>query len=89
MKGSEAGRMRRAARGVRNEPSDKAAFLIDVDDTLIDNDRIERDLNSRLEETLCRCGRKRHWTVFEAVRAENRFVDYAGASERYRLEDTH
>ena len=78
----------RAAR-VRMKDTDKVVFLLDVDDTLIDNDRIERDLDGQLERELGAHNRDRYWTIFEALRAELGYADYLGALQRYRLEDVH
>lgn len=69
--------------------TDKVVFLLDVDDTLIDNDRIERDLDGQLERELGAHNRDRYWTIFEALRAELGYADYLGALQRYRLEDVH
>jgi FMN phosphatase YigB (HAD superfamily) len=67
----------------------ETVFLIDVDNTLLDNDRIEADLSQHLEEHCGAAGRDRFWAIFEALRSEFGFADYLGAVQRYRLEVLH
>jgi len=60
-------------------------FLLDCDNTLLDNDQVVRDLNAHLEaEFGCEC-RDRYWKIFEELRAELGYTDYLGALQRYRL----
>ncbi len=66
---------------------DKVVFLLDVDNTLLDNDRIEADLKDHLDHEFGAENRRRYWTIFEALRAELGYADYLGALQRYRLED--
>jgi FMN phosphatase YigB (HAD superfamily) len=72
-------------------PSD-VVFLFDVDNTLLDNDRVNADLRRYLE---CEVGGERagrYWAIFEGLRAELGYADYLGALQRYRVEcpyDTH
>jgi FMN phosphatase YigB (HAD superfamily) len=67
----------------------ETVFLIDVDNTLLDNDRIEADISQHLEEQCGAGGRDRFWAIFEALRSEFGFADYLGAVQRYRLEVLH
>ncbi len=61
-------------------------FLLDVDDTLLDNDWIERDLRRHLEQSFG-VGRSAHyWELFEELRTELGYADYLGALQRYRVE---
>jgi FMN phosphatase YigB (HAD superfamily) len=62
-------------------------FLLDVDNTLLDNDRVASDLRAHLEERLGRAASDRYWELFEELRAELGYADYLGALQRYRLED--
>jgi FMN phosphatase YigB (HAD superfamily) len=62
-------------------------FLFDVDNTLLDNDRVEDDLKNHLEREFGAESRDRYWTIFEELRAELGYADYLGALQRYRLED--
>jgi FMN phosphatase YigB (HAD superfamily) len=61
-------------------------FLVDVDNTLLDNDRITADLRRHLERTLGRNRQERYWTIFEDLRTELGYADYLGALQRYRVE---
>jgi len=67
-------------------PSSKVVFLFDVDNTLLDNDRIENDLRHHLESEFGAEARDRYFAVFEGLRAELGYADYLGALQRYRLE---
>lgn len=62
-------------------------FLLDVDNTLLDNDRIQADLKDHLEREFGTESRDRYWKIFEALRAELGYTDYLGALQRYRLAD--
>jgi FMN phosphatase YigB (HAD superfamily) len=62
-------------------------FLIDVDNTLIDNDRFGSDLTDRLELELGVEGRDRYWGIYEALRSEVGYADYLGALQRLRVSD--
>jgi len=66
---------------------DKVVFLLDVDNTLLDNDRIQGDLRNHLEREFGAESRDRYWATFEALRAELGYADYLGALQRYRLAD--
>jgi len=62
-------------------------FLLDVDNTLLDNDRVQDDLRDHLEREFGAASRDRYWAIFEALRAELGYADYLGALQRYRTED--
>ena len=64
-------------------------FLFDVDNTLIDNDRVQAHLSEHLEQTYGTAARDRYWEIFEQLRSELGYADYLGALERYRTEDLH
>jgi len=64
-------------------------FLFDVDNTLIDNDRVQDHLKEHLEQGYGAAARDRYWEILEQLRSELGYVDYLGALERYRLEDMH
>lgn len=61
-------------------------FLFDVDNTLLDNDRVTEDLQQYLEHEVGRERQKRYWTIFEQLRVELGYADYLGALQRYRVE---
>lgn len=65
----------------------EVVFLFDVDNTLLDNDRIEKDLRRFLEREFGAESRERYFAIFEELRAELGYADYLGALQRYRLED--
>ncbi|BCL78521.1 haloacid dehalogenase [Ktedonobacteria bacterium brp13] len=67
----------------------KVAFLLDVDNTLLDNDRVERDLKNRLNHTFGEERQERYWAIFEDLRSELGYADYLGALQRYRVEQIH
>ena len=60
-------------------------FLLDVDNTLLDNDRITTDLDDHLAQTFGDESRDRYWEIFEALRVELGYADYLGALQRYRV----
>ena len=68
-------------------PPSEVVFLFDVDNTLLDNDRIEKDLRRHLEGEFGAEARNRYFAVFEGLRAELGYADYLGALQRYRLEN--
>jgi FMN phosphatase YigB (HAD superfamily) len=61
-------------------------FLVDVDNTLIDNDHIAADLKRHLEREVGRERQERYWAIFEELRSELGYADYLGALQRYRVE---
>ncbi len=61
-------------------------FLFDVDNTLLDNDRVETDIKTYLEQAFGAGGRDNYWRHLEELRSELGYVDYLGALERFRLE---
>ena len=61
-------------------------FLIDVDNTLLDNDAIQQDLKDHLERSYGRAARERYWKILEDLFAELGYRDYLGALQRYRVE---
>ena len=63
--------------------------LIDVDNTLLDNDRVQADLSEHLLAYYGTATRDRYWEIFEGLRSELGYADYLGALERYRLEALH
>jgi len=61
-------------------------FLVDVDNTLLDNDRVALDLRRYLTRELGPERQERYWTLFEQLRTELGYADYLGALQRYRVE---
>lgn len=69
-------------------PND-VVFLFDVDNTLLNNDRVEDDLRRHIEDEFGAESRDRYWTIFEQLRAELGYADYLDALQRYRLKAIH
>jgi FMN phosphatase YigB (HAD superfamily) len=61
-------------------------FLVDVDNTLIDNDRIQSDLRRHLEREFGADCRDRYWAILEQLFTDLGYRDYLGALQRYRVE---
>jgi FMN phosphatase YigB (HAD superfamily) len=61
-------------------------FLVDVDDTLLENDRIQVDLQHHLEREFGKACRDRYWAIQEELFATLGYRDYLGALQRYRVE---
>ena len=59
-------------------------FLLDVDNTLLDNDRIVVDLKRHLEREFGVASADRYWAIFEDLRRELGYADYLAALQRYR-----
>ena len=62
-------------------------FLLDVDNTLLDNDRVAADLRRYLTREVGAERQERYWAIFEQLRAELGYADYLGALQRYRVEN--
>src|SRR5450759_2593300 len=73
----------------KNADRAKVVFLFDVDNTLLDNDRIIADLNAYLMRVV---GPKRgrcYWALFEQLRNQLGYADYLGALQRFRRDYPH
>jgi FMN phosphatase YigB (HAD superfamily) len=64
-------------------------FLFDVDNTLLDNDRLQDELRAHLAESYGQDARDRYWAIFQELFKDLGYADYLGALERYRLERLH
>lgn len=64
-------------------------FLFDVDNTLLDNDRLQSDLFGHIQREFGKNARDRYLAIFEQLRGELGYADYLGALERYRVENMH
>jgi FMN phosphatase YigB (HAD superfamily) len=64
-------------------------FLFDVDNTLLDNDRVIVDLRRHLESEVGHDGAQRYWTIFERLRDDLGYADYLGALQHYRKDNPH
>src|ERR1043166_9691316 len=70
----------------RMTPLHPVVFLVDVDNTLLDNDAIQQELRDHLERTFGRATRERYWRILEDLFSELGYRDYIGALQRYRAE---
>src|SRR5262250_212525 len=61
-------------------------FLVDVDNTLLDNDRVQDDIKRHLDREFGVPCRERYWTILEQLFTELGYRDYLGALQRYRVE---
>ncbi len=61
-------------------------FFFDVDNTLLDNDRVAEDLKQYLVKKVGDSSAGRYWEIFEQLRTELGYADYLGALQRYRVE---
>ena len=61
-------------------------FLVDVDNTLLDNDRIQDDIKRHLDREFGVPCRNRYWTILEQLFTELGYRDYLGALQRFRVE---
>src|SRR5206468_5564291 len=64
----------------------KVVFLLDVDNTLLDNDRVAADLRRHMTKYFGAERQERYWAIYEELRAELGYADYLGALQRYRVE---
>ena len=65
----------------------EVVFLFDVDNTLLDNDRVSADLKRHLQNKVGTERQARYWSLFEQLREELGYADYLGALQRYRVEN--
>ncbi|MFZ3264785.1 MAG: HAD family hydrolase [Terriglobales bacterium] len=70
----------------RADANARTVFLFDVDNTLVDNDRVEVDLQHHLKKKVGATCAQRYWHIFEQLRSELGYADYLGALQRYRIE---
>src|SRR5438270_7338477 len=65
---------------------DQTVFLVDVDNTLVDNDHIQADLKRHLEREFGAACRERYWAILDQLFTDLGYRDYLGALQRYRVE---
>jgi FMN phosphatase YigB (HAD superfamily) len=70
-------------------PRAPMAFLFDVDNTLLDNDAVEREFRAYMIREAGDAAAGRYWAIFEQLRGELGYADYLGALQRYRLDNLH
>ena len=64
-------------------------FLVDVDNTLFDNDRFQQELREHLQSFYGDHANEVYWAAFDKLRSELGYVDYLGAMQRFRLANMH
>jgi FMN phosphatase YigB (HAD superfamily) len=74
---------------IRKAARPRVVFLFDVDNTLLDNDRVAMDLQMHLAREMGAGGAKRYWALFENLRRQLGYADYLGALQRYRIKYPH
>lgn len=60
-------------------------FLLDVDNTLLDNDRFAADLTQWLEQAFGAPERERYWNLYNALRDSLGYADYLGSAQQFRV----
>ena len=70
-------------------PPSRIVFLLDVDNTLLDNDAIIADMRTEIARLVGATREQRYWALFEEIRSTVGYADYLGALQRFRLEDPH
>ncbi|MGA7295388.1 MAG: HAD family hydrolase [Terriglobales bacterium] len=70
----------------RPDKNSKVMFFFDVDNTLLNNDRVADDLKRHLIDKVGTPSAGRYWEIFEELRTELGYADYLGALQRYRVE---
>jgi FMN phosphatase YigB (HAD superfamily) len=68
---------------------DSVVFLLDVDNTLLDNDTAQHQYLEEIRRTVSLEASQRYWEIFQNLAKEIGYADYLGALQRYRLEDMH
>ena len=71
----------------RMTPLTDIVFLLDVDNTLLDNDAVTDDLRRHLVDAFGVEAEQRYWNIFEAYRRELGYADYLGSLQRFRVEN--
>jgi FMN phosphatase YigB (HAD superfamily) len=69
---------------LKPDGTSEVVFLLDVDNTLFDNDRFKSDLDARLLHDFGAGGRDRYWTCYESERARLDYADYLAALQLFR-----
>ena len=64
--------------------ADDVVFFLDVDNTLLDNDKVTEDLKAHLEDEFGKESRDLYWRILEQLREELGYTDYLGALQQYR-----
>src|SRR5215472_5001 len=79
----------KAGRAASRSRMKELVFLFDVDNTLLDNDRLQNELFRHMQREFGKAARDRYLAIFEQLRDELGYADYLGALERHRVENLH
>ena len=63
----------------------KVIFLFDVDNTLLDNDRMKSDLGDHVRKLFGEDARDELWALYEEERVKHGYADILGTLEKFRL----
>ena len=69
--------------------AEDTVFLFDVDNTLLDNDRVKSDLKEKVLQDFGQEACNRFWAIYEEQRKKHIYADFIGTLERFRLEHLH
>ena len=69
--------------------SAEVVFLLDVDNTLLDNDRFGADLTARLDHDFGEAERRRYWSLYDTRRQQLGYADYLGTLQEFRTGREH
>jgi len=64
-------------------------IFFDVDNTLLNNDGVLKDVRAYLKREVGERRAMRYWRIFEDLREELQYADYLGALQRYRCQYPH
>ena len=67
-----------------HSPTPSVMFLVDMDNTLVDNDRFGADLHDTLTQAFGADQCARYWALYEELRQSSGVADYIGALQRFR-----
>ena len=62
----------------------EVVFLLDVDNTLLDNDRFAADLRAQLTQSFGAAHCERYWTIYDGLREQLGYADYLAALQQFR-----
>ncbi|MDD5198712.1 MAG: hypothetical protein PHC88_02835 [Terrimicrobiaceae bacterium] len=72
-----------------SKPPEPVVFLFDIDNTLLNNDRVTEDIRHTLVQRYGAEASVKYWEIFEELRVELGYADYLGALQRYRKLEMH
>ena len=72
-----------------NSERPEVVFLFDVDNTLLENDRVIDELKEHLQREIGEKHARHYWDIFEELRADLGYADYLGALQHYRVKHPH